>query len=69
MQRDATQDTSLEDVRALFEVNYLGCTAMVRAFAPAMIAARRGTIVNVGCARVRALERGRARLLRGAAAD
>lgn len=30
-------------------MNYFGCAEMVRTFAPGMIAARRGTIVNVGC--------------------
>jgi short-subunit dehydrogenase len=36
-----------ERARAELEVNYLGALRMARAFLPSMIAARRGTIVNV----------------------
>jgi len=42
------QDVPVQDVKRLFEVNYLGSVALVRAFAPGMIRRRSGTIINVG---------------------
>ncbi|GBF92747.1 hypothetical protein Rsub_05116 [Raphidocelis subcapitata] len=48
--RGAVLDTPLDEVRRVFETNYLGAVALVGALGPAMVARRSGTIVNVGSA-------------------
>lgn len=42
------QDCPVDAAKRLFDVNYFGCVAMVRALAPAMTERRSGTIINVG---------------------
>jgi 3-oxoacyl-[acyl-carrier protein] reductase len=41
-------ETTPEEFRGILDLNVTGCFLTMRAFAPAMIAARRGKIVNVG---------------------
>ncbi|HZU64397.1 MAG TPA: oxidoreductase [Novosphingobium sp.] len=43
----AIEETTLDQIRALFEVNVLGAIAMIQAVLPAMRAARAGHIINV----------------------
>jgi NAD(P)-dependent dehydrogenase (short-subunit alcohol dehydrogenase family) len=42
------EDGSLEATRAMFETNFFGTLAMIKAVLPAMIARRSGQIVNIG---------------------
>jgi NAD(P)-dependent dehydrogenase (short-subunit alcohol dehydrogenase family) len=43
----AVEEAEDKDIRALFETNFFGLAAMIRAVLPGMRARRRGTIVNV----------------------
>jgi len=42
------EDTSIDAARAVFETNYFGTLAMIKAVLPDMIARRSGQIVNIG---------------------
>jgi NAD(P)-dependent dehydrogenase (short-subunit alcohol dehydrogenase family) len=42
------EDASIDEARAVFETNYFGTLAMIKAVLPDMIARRSGQIVNVG---------------------
>jgi NAD(P)-dependent dehydrogenase (short-subunit alcohol dehydrogenase family) len=42
------EDGSLEATRAMFETNFFGTLAMIKAVLPAMVARRSGRIVNIG---------------------
>jgi 1-acylglycerone phosphate reductase len=41
-------DSDLDEGKALFEVNFWGVLRTIQAFAPLLIAAKGGTIVNIG---------------------
>lgn len=43
----AIEETSLAEIRALFEVNVFGAIAMIQAVLPAMRARKAGTIINI----------------------
>jgi NAD(P)-dependent dehydrogenase (short-subunit alcohol dehydrogenase family) len=42
------EDTTMAEARAVFETNYFGTLAMIKAVLPGMIARRAGQIVNIG---------------------
>jgi NAD(P)-dependent dehydrogenase (short-subunit alcohol dehydrogenase family) len=42
------EDASIDEARAVFETNYFGTLAMIKAVLPGMIALRSGQIVNIG---------------------
>jgi short-subunit dehydrogenase len=42
------EDAPIEEARAMFETNFFGALAMIKAVLPSMIARRAGQIVNIG---------------------